>query len=172
VASYDRAIRAAGGSDFNRDFARFCRDVAEWRTGLVFGEGELYVDVPRQGGLATGGTTKTRTLNHTTFQMLRVDARGGRAVTVDLAAPDGAAAGLALVGRIGSEEGGEVVSSLTYRRNGGRLSASLSRPGRFDRITAVLINADTRAFGFSARRFDWNYLTDTAPFRARARLVR
>jgi hypothetical protein len=172
VAAYDRAIRAAGGSDFNRDFARFCRDVAEWRTGDVFREGGLYLDVPRQGGLSAGGVAKTRTLNHTTFQLLRVDTRAGRAVAVDVVAPDGASAGVALVGRIGSEEGGEVVSRLAYRRNGGPLSVSLARPGRFERITAVLINADTTAFGFSARRFDWNYLTDTAPFRARARLVR
>jgi Family of unknown function (DUF6055) len=172
VAAYDRAIRAAGGSDFNRDFALFCRDVAEWRTDEVFREGDLYLDVPRQGGLSTAGAAKTRTLNHTTFQLLRVDARGGRAVDIDVTAPAGGAAGVALVGRIGSEERGHVVSRITFKRNGGRLSVSLGRPGRFDRITAVLINADTSAFGFSARRFDWNYLTDTAPFRARARLVR
>ena len=52
------------------------------------------------------------------------------------------------------------------------MSVRLPNPGRFSRITAVLINADSRAIGFSARLFDWNYLTDTAPFRARARLVR
>ena len=32
------------------------------------------------------------------------------------------------------------------------MSVSLPDPGRFSRITAVLINADTTAFGFSARR--------------------
>jgi hypothetical protein len=172
VASYDRVIRAAGGSDFNRDFALFCRDLAEWRTDEVFREGDLYLDIPRQGGLSTGAAAKTRTLNHTTFQLLGVRARGGRAVAVQAVSPAGAAAGLALVGRIGSEEQGQVISRIAFKRNGGTLSASLSRPARFDRITAVLINADTTAFGFSARRFDWNYLTDTAPFRARARLVR
>jgi hypothetical protein len=52
------------------------------------------------------------------------------------------------------------------------MTVRLPHPGRFDRVTAVLINADTSAFGFSARRLDWNYLTDTAPFRVRARLVR
>ena len=52
------------------------------------------------------------------------------------------------------------------------MSVRLARPGRFSRITAVLINADTTAVGFSARQFDWNYLTDTAPFRARVRIVR
>jgi Family of unknown function (DUF6055) len=172
VAAYDRAIRAAGSSDFDHDFALFCRDVAEWRTANVFREGDLYLDVPRQGGLSIGGVPRTRALNHTTFQMLRVDARGGRAVTLDVSAPEGAASGVALVGRIGSEEGGRVVSRMAYRPGGGEMSVRLRDPGRFERITAVLINADTRAFGFSARSFDWNYLTDTAPFRARARVVR
>ena len=51
------------------------------------------------------------------------------------------------------------------------MAARLARPGRFERITAVLVNADTREDGFSARRLDWNYLTDSAPFAARARVV-
>jgi Family of unknown function (DUF6055) len=172
VAAYDRAIRAAGPSNFNRDFALFCRDVAEWRTDGAFREGSLYVDVPRQGGITAGGKVRTRRLNHTTFQLLRVRARRGRAVRLDLTAPVGAAAAVALVGRIGSERRGRVVSRISFSRRGGSLSVRLARPRRFDRITAVLVNADTRAFGFSARRFDWNYLTDTAPFRVRARVVR
>jgi hypothetical protein len=172
VAAYDRAIRAAGNSDFDHDFARFCRDVAEWRTDSVFREGNLYLDMPREGGLPTDGVAEMRKLNHTTFQMLRVDAHRGKAVTVEIVAPQGAAAAVALVGRIGTETGGHVISRLTYRQNGGPMSVRLADPGRFQRITAVLINADTTAFGFSARRFDWNYLTDMAPFRARARVVR
>jgi hypothetical protein len=170
VAAYDRAIRRAGGSDFDLDFARFARDVAEWRTDSVFREGSLYTDVPRQGGLIPG-TQRIRTLNHATFQLLRVNARGGRSLALSLSAPIGDAAGLALVGRIGSETKGEVISRFFFRRNGGAMTVRLPRPGRFDRITAVLVNADTAAFGFSARRFDWNYLTDTAPFRARVRVV-
>jgi hypothetical protein len=71
---------------------------------------------------------------------------------------------LALVGRIGEERGGRVVSRLRFRPHGGAMTVRLGRPGRFRRITAVLINADTRVEGFSARRLDWNYLTDTAPF--------
>jgi hypothetical protein len=172
VGAYDRAIRAAGSSDFDRDFARFSRDVAEWRTDTVFPEGSLYEDVPRQGSLPLDGGEIHRTLNHTTYEMLRVDAPAGRAVVVDMTAPLGDSAGLALVGRIGSELHGHVVSRLSYRRHGGPMSVRLPDPGRYSRITAVLINADTTEIGFSARLFDWNYLTDTAPFRARARLVR
>ncbi len=172
VASYDSAIRAAGPSDFSRDFARFARDVAEWRTGSRFREGRRYPDVPRQGNLPTDGRPLDRALNHTTFELLRVHAGGGRAVAARAFAPQGVAAGLALVGRIGSERHGRVVSRLSFRRRGGPLKVTLRQPGRFQRITAVVINADTRAEGFSARRLDWNYLTDTAPFRVRADSVR
>ncbi len=172
VAAYDSAIRAASGSDFARDFARFSRDVAEWRTGSIFREGPLYPDVSRQGSLPTNGRPLTRQLNHTTFQLLRIDAKGGRAVVLNATAPGGAAAGIALVGRIGPERGGRVVSRLRFKRNGGRMAVRLARPGRFDRITAVLVNSDASAFGFSVRRLDWNYLTDTAPFDVRARVLR
>jgi hypothetical protein len=172
VASYDSAIRAAGGSDLSRDFARFARDVAEWRTGTRFREGARYPDVPRQGSLPRSGRPLQRSLNHATFQLLRVHAGGGRAVVARAEAPRGVAAGLALVGRVGSERRGRPISRLRFRRGGGALTVRLGRPARFSRITAVLINADTRAEGFSARRLDWNYLTDTTPFRVRARSLR
>lgn len=172
VSSYDSAIRAAGGSDLSRDFARFARDVAEWRTGERFREGSEYPDVPRQGALPRNGRRIERTLNHATFQLLRVHPQRGRVVVAQALAPPGVTAGLALVGRIGSERRGRVVSRLRFKRGGGRLTVRLARPAHFQRITAVVINADTRAEGFSARRLDWNYLTDTAPFRVRAGSLR
>ena len=172
VAAYNSAIAAAGGSDFARDFARFARDLPEWRTDRVFPEGSNYPDVSRQGSLPLDGRGLHRRLNHTTFQLLRLHASSGRAVEVSVEAPRGIAAGLALVGRIGSMRGGRTVEALRFTPNGGEMVARLARPGRFDRLTAVLINADTSASGFSARRLDWAYLTDSAPFRASARLVR
>jgi hypothetical protein len=172
VASYDSAIRAAGGSDFSRDFARFARDVAEWRTGARFREGKRYPDVPRQGSLPRDGRPLDRALNHTTFQLLRVHPQRRRVLVASATAPAGVAAGLALVGRIGGVRGGRVISRLRFTPRGGPMTVRLYRPGRFERITAVVINADTRAEGFSARRLDWNYLTDTAPFSVRVRSER
>lgn len=172
VSAYDSAIRAAGGSDFSRDFARFAADLPEWRTDSVFAEAHAYPDVSRQGSLPLDGGALSRRLNHTTFQLLRLRARSGRAVAVTATTPSGAAAGLALVGRIGSERHGHVVSVLRFKRHGGRLSVRLRRPSRFARLTAVLINADTSASGFSARRLDWFYLTDSSPFRVSARVLR
>jgi hypothetical protein len=172
VAVYDAAIRAAGRSDFSRDFARFATAVAEWRTAEEFPEGSLFPDARRQGHLPYGTGPQTRLLNHTTFELLRVKAAAGKAAVVHAVAPEGIAAGLALVGRIGSERGGRTVAELDYSRRGGTLVVRLADPGRFDRITAVLVNADATALGFSARRLDWRYLTDGLPFEIRGELVR
>lgn len=172
LAAYDSAIRAAGGSDFGRDFARFSRDLPEWRTASVFPEAGAYRDVSRQGSLPEDGRPLRRLLNHATFQLLRVHARSGRAVVVRALAPLGVESGLALVGRIGSERGGTVVSRLRFKRNGGRMVVRLPRPGRFERITAVLVNADGRSDGFSTRLLDWHYLHNSVPYEIEARVVR
>ena len=172
VSAYDSAIRAAGGSDFSRDFVRFAADLAEWRTDRVFSEGDSYPNVARQGVLPLGGRVLHRRLNHTTFQLLHLHARRGRAVRVAAVAPRGIAAGLAVVGRTGKERHGRVVEVARFAPHGGRMTVRLPRPGRFKRVTAVLVNADARASGFSARRLDWAYLTDSAPFRVSARLAR
>ncbi len=172
VAAYEAAIRAAGHSDLGHDFARFAADVAEWRTGKGFRESRLYPDMPRQGRLPLDGQALHRRLNHTTFHLLRVRAGGGRAVAVHTVAPRGIATGLALVGRIGGELQGKTITRLDFSRGGGKLYARLGDPGRFSRVTAVLVNADASANGFSARRLDWRYLTDQIPFQIRGNLIR
>jgi hypothetical protein len=172
IAAYDSAIRAAGRSGFARDFAHFAADLPEWRIGTAFPEGGLYPDVAREGSLPDDRRIQLRHLDHTTFQLIRVQARGGRAVVLTVAAPHGVAAGTALVGRIGGERHGHAVSVRAFRHRGGRMVLRLRRPGRFSRITAVLANADTAASGFGARRLDWAYLADRAPFRVSARLSR
>jgi hypothetical protein len=171
VASYERALRASGPSDLGRDFTRFAAAVAEWRTGSGFRESYLYPDAPRQGHLALDGGERKRMLNHTTFQFLRVRPRPGRSLVVDLTAPRGSAAGLALVGRLGSERHGRLLTRVAYRREGGELAVRLPDPGRFNRITAVVVNADARARGFDVGLLDWSYLTDGLPFEISARLL-
>lgn len=172
AGAYDAAIRAAGRSDLGHDFAHFATAVAEWRTGEGFRESERFPDMQRQGALPLSGRPLTRLLDHTTFTLLRVPARGGGTVVVRGVAPRGIAASLALVGRLGSERRGRTVTRLAYSRGGGRLSVRLRNPVRYSRITAVVANADADAGGFSARRLDWGYLTDQAPFEIRGELLR
>jgi hypothetical protein len=172
AAAYDSAIRAAGGSDFARDFARFARDLPEWRAGEVFPEADRYPNVSRQGNLPTDGRSLTRLLNHTTFQLLRVHAGVGRAVVVEARVAARVEVGLALVGRTGGERRDEVVAKLRFKRRGGRMTVRLARPGRFERITAVLVNADAETDGFSPRLLDWHYVRDAVPFAVTARVPR
>jgi hypothetical protein len=172
VNAYESAIRAAGPSDLGHDFTHFAAAAAEWRTGEGFRESRLYPDMPRQGRLPLDGRLLTRVLNHTTFLLLKVRARPGRAVAVHVTAPRGIATGLALVGRIGSERHGHTVTHVDFSRGGGKLYARLGDPRRFSRITAVVVNADASASGFSARRLDWRYLTDRIPFQVRGNMVR
>jgi hypothetical protein len=171
VASYERALRASGPSELSRDFTRFAAAVAEWRTGKGFRESRLYPDARRQGHLPLGGRPLTRMLNHTTFQLLRVRPRQGRAIVLHLQAPRGTAAGVALVGRLGSERQGRPKVRVAYSRGGGALTVRLPRPARFKRITAVVVNADARAGGFDVGNLDWNYLTDGLPFVVSGRLL-
>jgi len=84
----------------------------------------------------------------------------------------GQGTGLALVGRLGSERQGRSITRFDYSRGGGRLYVRLGDPSRFTRITAVVVNADAAANGFSARHLDWRYLTDGVPVEVRGRLVR
>lgn len=167
---YDEVIRAAGPSDFSRDFTRFSAAVAEWRTGKGFRESHRFPDMPRQGKLQLGTPAEIHRLNHTTFEPLQVIARGGRAVVVHVSAPRGIATGLALVGRLGTERTGTTVTRIDFSRRG-KLRVSLGDPGRFSRITAVVVNADGSTEGFSARRLDWRYLTDQVPFAIRGNLI-
>jgi hypothetical protein len=172
VNAYESAIRAVGHSDLGHDFARFAAAVAEWRTGQAFREGRLFPDMPRQGRLPLDDQPLTRLLNHTAFESLRVRAHRGRAVVVRAKAPRGVAAGLALVGRSGSERHGDTVTRFDYSRGGDRLYVRLGSPGRFKRITAVVVNADALADGYGARRLDWRYRADQVPFAVRGKLLR
>ena len=61
---------------------------------------------------------------------------------------------------------------LRFKQGGGALTVRLSRPGRFNRLTAVLVNADTDAAGFSPRRLDWAYLTEACRSASRRGRIR
>src|SRR4051794_5819210 len=139
VAASERAIRAAGPSDFSHDFTRFAAATAEWRIGKGFRESRLYPDMPRQGSLPLDRRPLTRLLNHATFQLLRVHAPGGHAVVVEVTAPQETGTGLVLVGRVDGERDGHTVTRLDFSRGGGRLAVRLADPGRYSRITAVLV---------------------------------
>jgi hypothetical protein len=93
-------------------------------------------------------------------------------VAVEVIAPAGVASGLALVGRTGGELRGTTTSAVDYSSDGGRLKVELDDPGRFKRLTAVIVNADTESDHFSGQKLDWDYLAENAQYEISARTVR
>lgn len=160
--AYDRAIKGARGRrDFVSEFVRFAAATAEWRSTRVFPDSAQYPDVRRTGTIATRERFFDRfNIDHTTFRLANVPDRSGAAVKLELRAPRGVAVGLALVGRIGRGAGARVISVARDLPNGGVGAVRLSRPRRFSRITAVLVNADFAIRGFSGARGDWIYRGD------------
>ncbi len=118
----------------------------------------------RKGSLANGGSKKFH-LDHTAYRLLNVRPPGGGELTLRADVEGGVRAGLALVGRDGDPLAGAVTSKVKYLGKGGKGSVTLDDPRRFDRITAVLVNADDRVKGFA--RGDWVYSRDGAGFKAR-----
>ncbi len=163
TSAYDKAIRDRGGKGFSREFVRFLVRTTEWRSGYGgFPDAPSYPEMKRKGQLGKGQERQI-TLDHTAARLFNVNAGGDR-IKLTVRAEDGVRAGLALVGRDGDVLTGSVTKRSTFLDQGGRTSVKLSSPGRFERITAVVVNADGRVKGFAAG--DWVYKTDNREFSA------
>jgi hypothetical protein len=166
IAAYDDAIENAGGRSFSRQFAAFAAASAEWRTGSFgFPDVAKYPDVRRAGTLRPGGAGRRFALDHTGYRLFEVRPQEGGRVRLRVHAERGVRAGIALVGREGRAVGGEATVRRRYLPRGGGRSVVLRGAGRFERVTAVIANADGRISGVG--RGDWNYTRDDRAFRAR-----
>jgi hypothetical protein len=162
--AYDAALRARGSSFFAA-FTRFAADTAEWRSSAgPFGDpdGALWPDIARVSGrtLAPGSQAISTHLDHTGYQLMGVAPTHDARIKLVGSLPAGTAGALALVGRQGSPTAGPVTVALTRLPHGGAGSVTLADPGRFTRITAVLVNADTRPHGYSGTTGDWIFARD------------
>ncbi len=144
VASYDRAIRQAGGEGFSQSFVNFAAETSEWNSSKLFPD--HYPDVKRAGVL--GPASHKLKLDHTGYALFDVHPQAG---TITLRAKGGSKtrSGIALVGRTGAPGSGTIVKAVKYLPHGGKASVSLPDAGRFARITAVVANADGRVKGNS-----------------------
>jgi hypothetical protein len=59
-----------------------------------------------------------------------------------------------------------VATAVRYLGHGGKDTVVLDNPSQFERITAVVVNADTRIKGRSRDGRDWNYVFDDAKLKA------
>lgn len=164
VGAYQLGIREHGGMGFAQEFSRFAAATAEWRvTDGNFPDEVALPDVARRGKLRPGGRARKFKLDHTSYRLLRVKPGSAGTIRLRLRVRRGVRTGVALVGRDGPALGGAITEELTYLPRGGRASIALTGAQEFERITAVVANADGRVRGFGAG--DWSYSRDNERFR-------
>jgi Bacterial Ig-like domain len=169
--AFDAALRARGSSFFAA-FTRFAADSAEWRSSAgPFGDRDasLWPDIKRasQRTLAPGSKELSARLDHTSYSLVNVAPTNDARIKLVGSLPSGTAGALALVGRTGAAATGSVQVAITRLPKGGAGSVTLANPGRFSRITAVLVNADTRPRGYSGTTGDWIFARDRQAVSAR-----
>jgi len=173
LAAYDRAITSAGGGSFGRTFAEFAASVAEWKsTPERFGPdvtATKWPDVARAGSLGLGADATTRTLDHASFAFLDVTGASGD-IRLEATFPKDVHGAVALIGRSGAVGSGPLAGDFVEAPAGGAVSVQLANAGSFQRVTAVLVNADRR-HGPQAENGDYPWTADGSTVSARVARV-
>jgi hypothetical protein len=168
--AYQLAIQDAGGTSFAADFGDFAASTAEW-DGVDSGihEGKAFPrDVRRESAPLTIGTlNRTATIDHTAFKLFNIPVPAAGTGPLRLTASlrqgaSGTIGTIALVGRVDAPDGDSDVTKVVARTNvnGDAVVVTLDDPGSFDRLTAVVANADVRNTGFSQATEDWIWSRD------------
>ena len=157
VAAYESAIKTAGGESFSNEFTAFAAATAEWNSSPSFPDSALYPDMKRRGKL--GSKSKKLSLDHTAYRLMKVSAGSGTA-RLSVKIEKKTRSGIALVGRSGPIDSGSVAAVSDYSGKGGKLVVELPAVESFDRVTAVLVNAD-------GRLKKSRYSADNASFKAK-----
>ena len=170
-ASYDRALREKGQT-FAGVFTQFAAETAEWRSASnLFEEGNTFPDMKRalDGALPPQNVSRDRNdfveggLDHTAYALVDVAPRGQDQLTLGGTLRRGVSGAIALVGRTGTDTGGTATVRVTRLPRGGAGKVTLSNASSFSRVTAVMINADYSAAGWSEQLRDWLWLGDDEP---------
>ncbi len=141
VAAFDASIKELGGKSFSREFAAFAPVTAEWNSSLSFPDAAQYPAMKRKGKV--GKKESKFALDNTSYQLTNVK-NPGATVKLKVKAKKGVRSSIALVGREGPEVGGTVTIESQYLSKGGKATVKLPGASAFERVTAVIVNADGR----------------------------
>jgi hypothetical protein len=164
VGAMDKSLREHGGANFGKTFTRFAAATAEWRTNPAFPDAASYPDVQREGSLAPSPATQKVVLDHTAYRLFNVNPNAVPALKLTLKTGN-VQAGIALVGR--DSDTATTTTALKYLKKGGKGSVTLDDPSKYERVTAVVVNADGRIKGRSRNGRDWLYTNDDAALKVK-----
>ena len=160
TAAYTEAIRANGGRSFSSEFGTFAAATAEWNSSTSFPDAGIYPGMRRTGTL--GRKPQEVELDNTSYRLVDVKLGNGP-ISLRVKAPRRTSSAIALVGREGGLDEGTVTTDLEQLGKGGVATVTLPDPGRFTRITAVIVNTDGRRNGVA--RNNRRYLGDGSVYR-------
>ena len=157
-AAYDKAIANSCGPGFTFEFNDFTASVAEWAApNSGIDEGATFPpQVARAGTLALDGDA-ARFVDHAAFALYWVSPLPAGPLYLTGGLPAGTAGSIALVGR---RPDGTMAKSLGLLDADGHVTVSLADAREFDRVTAVVTNADTAHDGFDTGTQDWDWRHD------------
>jgi len=120
-------------------------------------EGAAFPDVKRVGiTLPTDGSTITGKLDHTAYALFDVAKTSAPKLQLTGSLPAGTAGAIVLVGRAAGGEVSKTMSGVVP--TGGTATVTLDNPGRYERITAVVVNGSYDKSGWNGE--DWNWTRD------------
>jgi hypothetical protein len=170
VGAYDDAIKDEGGAGFPQEFAAFTAATAEWRTGDGnFPDAAELPGVRRSGTLRLGEQATQETLDNTSYALFRVRPRDADEVVLTGRSQGGVQWSVALVGRTGGPASGTVERIVDYSEGGERASVALENAQLYDRITAVVTNADGHVAGSKPTFGSFDYTRNDEVFRLKIR---
>jgi hypothetical protein len=157
-------------------FTRFAADTAEWRLARgPFHEGAEGAGFPnveralRGDSLDPQNVTRERNdyvegaIDHLSYALFNVDPQGQNEITLGATIRRGVKGSVALVGRTGDERNGSYTVQIKSMPRGGVGRVRLTNARSYSRITAVLLNGDTRKRGYSNDIGDWLWVNDDEP---------
>jgi hypothetical protein len=159
--AYDLAIPDAGGTTFSTVFGDFAAAAAEWDgTNSGIHEGPDFVrNVKRESEPLTVGTVgRLATIDHTAFRLFSIPVPATNiplelTVSLGQGVGDGAIGTVALVGF--DDDTDETTKVVARTDATGDAVVTLDEPDSYDRLTAVVVNADTENTGFDPAADDW-----------------
>jgi len=170
VGAYDDAIKDEGGAGFPQEFAAFTAATAEWNTG----EGNLpdtaeLPNVARAGKLSLGDKSTEKVLHNTSYALFRVNARNADSIRLSGRSSGSVQWSIALVGRAGGRFQGSVDRPIAYSDADNVQNVRLPDARLYNRITAVVTNADGRVSGTKPPFGNFNYTRNAQEFRLKVR---